>query len=247
MYPYPTNIPAVLRNRMRRAEHRNRYLDLRSVLQGNLDDLAITEDPDERARILGAAARDTERMASLHQAAWGNRTDGDGRPMHESLAASAALLRQVAETERGVLISTWVKRARTDHDPQLRAWTALAHTSDPASRVTQLRHLQHLCAAQFGHTAAAVLGLLADLDDRRARRRDRRGPWAAIPPMRPTEVVGIIEVTLVTLILVVPAIALTARVIGLLAVLAVCTIPMQVCDRRARSQAPWRHHERPRR
>ncbi len=165
-------IPEGLRSRIDRAAARRRYTRLQATLNETLDDLYVAEGHDESAALLDFAANITERLAEVHTAAWGCDQDADGRPMADSLTNQAALLRQVAATERAVVGSiTWPKDRMLpddEHAAELRAWAELARTSAPRERAVWLYRLHRLAAQHVGPRAAEVLAVLAEVEEHRA-------------------------------------------------------------------------------
>ncbi|WP_149259811.1 hypothetical protein [Actinomadura sp. K4S16] len=175
-------IPSVVRSRVDRVAVRHRYTGLQDTLNETIDDLYAAQDHDDRAALLDYAAQLIERLAELHTAAWGREADADGRPVAVSLAGQAALLRQVAATERAVIGTiTWpVGQTPPDaeHAAELHAWTELAHTSAPERRAACLRRLSVLAAEHLGERSAEVLAVLAEVEDHRAAGN-------TVPPARP--------------------------------------------------------------
>lgn len=167
-----------------RAAARSRYSELSVRLDEAIDDLHVLADHDARAAALDRAADITAELAKLHTAAWGWDGDAAGRPMFVSLDSQAMLLHQVAATERAVINAiTWQLGAadlaelagdpadadHTDaHLDELWVWTHLAHTADPAARADALRELHDLTARHVGERAAAILTVLAEIDEHRA-------------------------------------------------------------------------------
>lgn len=161
-----------LRSRFDRAAARRRYTRLQDTLNETFDDLYVADGHDESAALLEFAANVTERLAEEHTAAWGRGEDADGRPMADALLSRAALLRQVAATERAVVGSIIWPNDRTpparEHAAEVRAWAELAHTSEPRDRAIWLRRLHDLAARHVGARAADVLTVLAEVEEHRA-------------------------------------------------------------------------------
>ncbi|MEU6748096.1 hypothetical protein ABZ914_17930 [Spirillospora sp. NPDC046719] len=166
------SIPGALRARIDRSTARRRYADLQDTLNETFDDLYLAQDHDDRAALQDRAAQLTEQLAETHTAAWGREADADGRPMAYSLAGQAALLRQVAATERAVIGAVpWADAEPLPGDKyrtELLAWTELAHTSTPDRRASCLRRLHSLAAEHLGGQAAEVLVVLAEVEEHRA-------------------------------------------------------------------------------
>lgn len=241
---YPTITPRAARHWMERFELRRRYTTRKNALSRAFDNLTATDNTSERFTLLQEAAGLTEQLAELHEAAWGRDTGPDGRRVSESLAASTALLKQVATTERGALAGTWTALEPIAADEQLQAWSDLARTRDPAGRAVLLRRLQDLCADNFGEAAAAVLGMLADSEDERARAANplvklsgiRRWPFtpAALPCL-----IGITQVFLIGVAGTVPGLAVTDRLLWIAGILAVLALPEMLHDFRSRRRPLW--------
>ncbi|KAB2379294.1 hypothetical protein [Actinomadura montaniterrae] len=221
MFTIPA-LPAV-RAWRERAEARDRYADLTTWLHEVIDDLYVLTDHDKRAEALDLAGEIATELAELHTAAWGEEADEAGRPMRASLAGQAALLHQVADTERAVINAiTWPIRAlepEGDHAAELRVWTQLAHTADPTTRAACLRGLHLLVGQHVGGRAAAILAVLAEIDEHRAA-HGHTHPAAPRPPhwyrwSRPliTTVFGLLGLAAV-----VPGLDATTRLTVLLAI-----------------------------
>lgn len=176
MIPIP--IPAVLRTRRERTGMRRQYHELEAALNATFDNLYGTGDRDERATLLDSAAGLTDEMAGLHTDAWGREDDATGRPMAVSLSTSAALLRQVATTERAVIgLTTWPDSATAiggEHATELRTWTQLATTSAPDLRADYLHRLQALATRHLGDRATEVLAEIAASEEHLATANVRR-------------------------------------------------------------------------
>ncbi|MGP4030214.1 hypothetical protein [Actinomadura sp. 3N407] len=193
MTTIPTMIPAAVRSRMERAEARRAYAELSDSLNETFDDLYTAADHDERAALLDFAAQVTCRLADLHTAAWGPDADADGQPMADSLTSSAALLGQVAATERAVIgagppLQRWIGDAvalqQDQYAAELMIWVRLAHTCEPGQRAAYLHRLRDLTAGHLGDTAAEILAVLAEIEIRRAAGQRRPEPptwWFTAP------------------------------------------------------------------
>lgn len=164
-----------------RAAARARYSDLSVRLDETIDDLYVLDDHDERAATLERAADIAAELAALHTAAWGLEPDEAGRPMRVSLAGQAVLLRRVAATERAVVFAAWPGHGlilpgysgtelsgACGYGAELGTWARLAHTTDPAERAGYLRSLRELAGRSLGERAAAILTVLAEIDEHRA-------------------------------------------------------------------------------
>lgn len=240
MFTIPTMIPAAVRSRMQRAEARRGYAELSDSLNETIDDLHTAGDHDERAALLDFAAQVTGRLAELHTAAWGPDADTAGRPLADALASQAALMGQVAATERAVIGAIAWPDTRTasgdEHAAELLTWTLLAHTAEPGQRAIYLRRLRDLAAERLGDTAAEILVVLAEVEEFRAT-------GAALVPARPRYVLPRVLVgavlALLAVIAVVPGLdAGGGRVVLLLCVLAAAYVGVGVFARvtQARTQ-----------
>jgi hypothetical protein len=239
MFTIPA-LPAV-RAWKERAEARNRYADLTTWLHEVIDDLYVLTDHDKRAEALDLASEIATELAELHTTAWGEEVDEAGRPIRASLAGQAALLHQVADTERAVINAiTWPIRdlaAAGDHAAELRVWTQLAHTADPATRAVCLRGLHRLVGQHVGERAAAILTTLAEIDEHRAAHGHTR-PAVPRPPhwYRWSRALIATVFGLLSLAAVVPGLDATTRLTVLLAtpagVYAALFVFFRVQDRR---------------
>ncbi|TDC55588.1 hypothetical protein E1281_11685 [Actinomadura sp. KC345] len=224
-----TPIPAVLQARLERRSARRRYAEWSTTLNETFDHLYVAEGRDESVALLDLAANLTERLAELHTAAWGREDDAGGRSMAESLTSQAALLRQVAATERAVIGTiTWpdcTTPLGCEHTAELRLWTVLAHTSAPGKRAVYLNRLRALAAEHLGERASEVLAVLAEVEEHRATGTTRR---AARPQnMLPRVLIGAV-LALIALVAIVPGLDGLGRVVLLVAVLAAAYVALCV-------------------
>ncbi|WP_242884088.1 hypothetical protein [Actinomadura litoris] len=179
-------LPAIIASRLARRAARRSYIDWSGALSETLDDLSRISDRDHRAILIDFAADATDEMGRLHTECWGREEDAAGRPMAVSLATAASLLRMAAATERAVIgaFPEWDgwDNAPDDRAPELREWTLLAATADPAQRAVHLRSLAAMVAEHTDPTAAEALTRLAVSEERLAAGDDGwREPWF-LPP-----------------------------------------------------------------
>ncbi|MBT2208706.1 hypothetical protein [Actinomadura sp. NEAU-AAG7] len=179
-------LPTIITSRLARRAARRSYIDWSGALSETLGDLSRTSDRDRRAILIEFAADATGELSRLHTECWGREEDADGRPMAVSLSTAASLLRMAAATERAVIgaFPEWIgwDHATIDRAPELREWTLLTATAEPAQRAIHLRNLAALVAEHIDPTAAEALTRLAVSEERLAAADGGwREPWF-LPP-----------------------------------------------------------------
>ncbi len=179
-------LPTIITSLLERRAARRSYIDWSGALGETLGELSRTSDRDLRAILIDFAADATDELGRLHTQCWGREEDAAGRPMAVSLSTAASLLRMVAATERAVIgaFPEWLgwDHAPDDRAPELREWTLLAATADPAQRAVHLRSLAAMVAEHTDPTAAEALTRLAVSEERLAVGDDGwREPWF-LPP-----------------------------------------------------------------
>jgi hypothetical protein len=218
---------------MQRFEARRRYRELQDALNETLDQLFFISDHDQRASLLDSASNTVAELAELHTDAWGSDTDAAGLTMADALTYQAALLCNVADTERAVICSiTWPSLSNAEltgrHAAELRTWTELAHTAAPGRRAQVLRRLRVLITAHFGERAAEVLAVLAETEQHLAtgHHRPETPRLYRFPRILIAVVLGLLG-----LIAVVPGLDAADRAVLLVTVLAGAHIGLNVYGR----------------
>ncbi|MFI0453716.1 hypothetical protein [Actinomadura sp. 6N118] len=166
-------LSTMISQRRDRAASRRGYHQAAARLDESLGALFEVAERDQRAGLLEAAAAATDTLAALHTPAWGAEPDAAGRPREASLRDRADLLRQVAATERGVLVGVLLAEDVEDNAEvyaELRVWAELADAAMPGRRADLLGELAGLSARRVGADAAQVLRVLADCEAHLAAR-----------------------------------------------------------------------------
>ncbi|WP_125618682.1 hypothetical protein [Actinomadura sp. WAC 06369] len=174
------NITEIRAARRERRDARAEYDRYSNWLNTVLADLARTRHRETRAWLLETASDLTDALAEIHTAAWGAE-DADGRPVAASLGTSAALLRQVAATERAVIAPPSWPAPLADYSVGERLWVDLAHTADPVLRALILRSLRDVLVDDLGETAVDVLHVVADTEHPRPQAPDDERAWFLLP------------------------------------------------------------------